>query len=548
MKKFVMVIGLMLALVSGVFAQTAPTTVQPDKAAYDRGKAAYDQDNYDKAIMELTEAIRLNPNNGSAYFYRADSYAMKEDYDRALPDINQAIRLSPNNSEYFYLRGVVYFWKDDYDRAIEDFNQALKIDPNKEKAKRDLEITHQRKQNSSSQPTAAPLQPDKAAYDRGREAYGQKNYDKAITEFTEAIRLNPNYELAYYYRAEAYTMKEDYDKALVDFTQAIRLSPNDTDNYNERGYVYILKKDYDRAIADFNQTLKLDPNNADAKEGLEEVQKRKQNSSSQPTTVQPDEAAFERGMAAYEQRNYDKAITEFTEVIRLNPNYELAYHFRARAYTMRQDYDKALADSNQAIRLNPNDDYNYSVRGFAYLLKKDYDRAIADFNHALKLNPDNTNAKEGLELIRQVKQNSAPADAPPTTSPVNGGQKIILVKLENNPLYNDGKPLTDKDIEMGKGWIVGDQFKMVMDAKPGSFIRLTCSGTANLNWDTIGAVGVKSMKNEQKRINFKAKKGGTYIIDIDIAKLLAKIKGENEAISVNIWGGHVINKVELYLY
>jgi len=138
---------------------------------------------------------------------------------------------------------------------------------------------------SDSAPAA--VQPDKAAYDRGREAYDQKNYDRAITEFTEAIRLNPNYELAFYFRAEAYTIKEDYDKALADFTQAIRLSPNDTDNYNERGYVYIIRNDFDRAIADFNQTLKIDPNNTDAKEGLELARQRKQNSTPAAAPARP---------------------------------------------------------------------------------------------------------------------------------------------------------------------------------------------------------------------------------------------------------------------
>jgi len=140
-------------------------------------------------------------------------------------------------------------------------------------------------QSTPAQP--APVQPDKAAYDRGRTAYDQKNYDRAITEFTEAIRLNPNYELAFYFRAEAYTIKDDYDKALADFTQAIRLSPNDTDNYNERGYVYIIRNEYDRAIADFNQTLKIDPNNTDAKEGLELARQRKQNSTPAAAPVQP---------------------------------------------------------------------------------------------------------------------------------------------------------------------------------------------------------------------------------------------------------------------
>jgi len=131
--------------------------------------------------------------------------------------------------------------------------------------------------------------------------------------------------------------------------------------------------------------------------------------------------------------------------------------------------------------------------------------------------------------------------------PPKGDPTIVLVKLDTSFNYN-GKPMTEKDIAMGRGWIVGDDLKKVMDAKVGSFIRLTVSGTANLNWQTIGAVGVKRVDNEAKRINFAPKKGGTYTVDIDIDLLRKKIKGENEAIGVNIWGDHVINKVELYLY
>ena len=134
---------------------------------------------------------------------------------------------------------------------------------------------------------APPVQPDKAAYDRGREAHGQNNYDRAITEFTEAIRLNPNYELAYFYRADAYAMKDEYDRALTDINQALRISPNDDDNYTLRGNVYFLKNDYNRAVADYNQALKINPNNADAKRGLELVQQRKQNSTPAAAPVQP---------------------------------------------------------------------------------------------------------------------------------------------------------------------------------------------------------------------------------------------------------------------
>jgi len=128
-----------------------------------------------------------------------------------------------------------------------------------------------------------------------------------------------------------------------------------------------------------------------------------------------------------------------------------------------------------------------------------------------------------------------------------GEPTVVLVKLDTS-FIKDGKPLDAEDIRVGRGWIVGDQFKQVMSAKPGSYIHLTVSGTKNLNWDSIGAVGIKKVENQSKRIEFRPKSGGTYNVDIPIDQLLKKIKGEKEAIGVNVWGDHTIDKIELYLY
>jgi tetratricopeptide (TPR) repeat protein len=129
-----------------------------------------------------------------------------------------------------------------YDGAIADFTQAIRLNPN-----------------------------DASYYRRRGYAYGSKrDYDRAIADFTEAIRLNPNSFIYYYDRGEAYYNKGDYDRAIADFTQTIQMDPNSTSAYHWRGATYHYgKRDYDRAIADYEAALRLDPNNADLKQNLE---------------------------------------------------------------------------------------------------------------------------------------------------------------------------------------------------------------------------------------------------------------------------------------
>src|SRR6266851_3069487 len=67
---------------------------------------------------------------------------------------------------------------------------------------------------------------------------GKQESDKAIADCNQAIRLNPNYAMAFYNRGTAYKAKGQYDRAIEDYDQAIRLNPNDADAINNRGNTY----------------------------------------------------------------------------------------------------------------------------------------------------------------------------------------------------------------------------------------------------------------------------------------------------------------------
>jgi len=82
---------------------------------------------------------------------------------------------------------------------------------------------------------------------------------KAIADFTEAIRLNPNLSEAYSNRGYSWREKHEYEKAIAEFTEAIRLNPNLSEAYRHRGTAWLAKKHYDRALADFSEAIRINP-------------------------------------------------------------------------------------------------------------------------------------------------------------------------------------------------------------------------------------------------------------------------------------------------
>ena len=94
-----------------------------------RGLAYKSKGQWDKAIADFSEAIRLKPDFATAFNSRGNSYYGKGHFDRAIENYDKAIELSPDLAEAFTNRGNVYRKKGQYDRAIEDYDKAIDLKP-----------------------------------------------------------------------------------------------------------------------------------------------------------------------------------------------------------------------------------------------------------------------------------------------------------------------------------------------------------------------------------------------------------------------------------
>jgi tetratricopeptide (TPR) repeat protein len=96
---------------------------------------------------------------------------------------------------------------------------------------------------------------------------------------------------------------------------------------------------------------------------------------------------YERGLEAFQARQFDLAIRCFTSHLEANPQSADASFYRALAYSGKKEWDKAILDFNEAIRLNPTYPYAHFSRGIVFRATDQFDKAVSDFDLAIRLKP-----------------------------------------------------------------------------------------------------------------------------------------------------------------
>ncbi len=94
-----------------------------------RGAAEGARQNFDQSIIDLTEGLRIDPENKNGYFNRSIAYYTTRQYDKALADYTSYLKLDPFNGNVWYERGMVLRSMNRNEEAIESLNKAIQLTP-----------------------------------------------------------------------------------------------------------------------------------------------------------------------------------------------------------------------------------------------------------------------------------------------------------------------------------------------------------------------------------------------------------------------------------
>ena len=247
-------------------ALKADSTFAP--AWENRADMLYRMQNMEECLKELNACIRFAPESTPCLMRRAEFNIHLSQFERAFDDLNQALRINDQLHEAYWMKGKIYAANGDTEKAISSFQTSIEVNPSffdgfislgiflaelgdpvaeefyrsaielrpmSVEAKYNLAMFLQEEQrlDEALETYRAILALDStnatASFNQGYihlEYFAQ--YDSAAYWFTEAIKRLPYYHQAFFNRGLALESLGDRSGAISDYSEALRIKPDYT--------------------------------------------------------------------------------------------------------------------------------------------------------------------------------------------------------------------------------------------------------------------------------------------------------------------------------
>lgn len=325
---------------------------------------------YEKAIEEYQEALRVHPNNTNALLNTGYCYLKMGRLDDAEHFFKRFLAIMPDVAKGYNNLGIVYFSKRDYEQAAQCYKKALELEPGY----------------------------GEAHFNLGNVYRAQGRVQEALREYEEAVRVKPELHdvrsmLVSLYmdageieKAEAmvmplvqkretevqgrtmlgniYQRRGLYQQALFQYLNALKRSPQDARLYYAIGRMHLYLGNNDKAEKSFTFALQHDPSMTEAATMLGQLKLQQGDergaldillSALERTPEHPD-LHFNTGTVYYRMNDIRNAIAHYRKAIDLDPSHSLAHYNlgtilrkQGRLAEAREHFQKALEHPGEQI-------------------------------------------------------------------------------------------------------------------------------------------------------------------------------------------------------
>jgi tetratricopeptide (TPR) repeat protein len=219
----------------------------------------------------------------------------------------------------------------------------------------------------------------------GNEFFKAGDTDNAISEYKQALELNPNNVEAHLKLGFLlYNAKRMYKEGMEHYNAALKANPNDPRIHHDLGMALLHQRHFDQAIEHLSEALRIMPNGLDKQ-------------------YNPVGMHFNLALAFSYAGKSEEAITHFSEVLRLDPNNAPAHYRLAMELARQRDLEGSLKHYAAAVQLRPNIDTSPMLH---YLLSMNYaearrfHEAVLSAEKALSL----ANAAGNVKLVQEINK------------------------------------------------------------------------------------------------------------------------------------------------